>query len=117
MPSDVAPRLEVTRGGGFTVARVVGCESLSETHAEEFRRQAVALVGGTHQYLILDLAGVTFLGSTALTKLLALDKKVRAAGGRMTLVNLRPTVREVFAVTRLDKVIDVRPADPRGLSA
>lgn len=102
------PRLDVTRGGGFTVARVVGCDRLDEMNADQLRSAAAGLVEGRDQHLILDLAGISFLGSVALAKFVALNKVVRAAGGKLTLVNLNPAVREVFAVTRLDAILDVR---------
>ena len=46
----------------------------------------------------------------ALGKFVALHKRVRAGGGRLALVNVVDTVYEVFAVTRLNQVLDVRPA-------
>ncbi len=58
--------------------------------------------------LILDFAGVDFLTSTALGKLVALNKRVRAGGGRFVLANVKALVCEVFAVTCLDRVLDVR---------
>ena len=58
--------------------------------------------------LILDLAGVDFLTSTALGKLVALNKRVRAGGGRLVLANVTEMVNEVFTVTCLDRVLDVR---------
>src|SRR5438270_7552044 len=46
----------------------------------------------------LDFEAVHFLGSIGLTILLTLNKQLRAAGGRLTLFNVRPPVSEVFAV-------------------
>ena len=41
---------------------------------------------------------------------MALNRKVKAAGGRLSVVNVRPLVFEVFAVTRLTALLDVSPA-------
>ena len=42
--------------------------------------------------------------------LILLNRKVREAGGRLTLVDVRPLVAAVFEVTRLDTILDVRRA-------
>jgi anti-anti-sigma regulatory factor len=34
-----------------------------------------------------------------------LDRELRAGGGRLSLVNVRPDVRRAFAVTRLDALL------------
>jgi anti-anti-sigma factor len=57
----------------------------------------------------LDLENVLFLGSIGLTVLLSLNKQLRAAGGRLALVNVHPHVYEVLTVTRLTTVLEVRP--------
>ena len=58
----------------------------------------------------LDFAAVEFVESRELGSLVVLNRKVRAAGGRLELVNVRPFVAGVFDVTRLDTILDVRRA-------
>ncbi len=60
--------------------------------------------------LVLDLSAVEFVSSTALARFLRLDREVRAGGGRLSLVNVRPAVFRVFVVSRLDRVLDVSVA-------
>jgi anti-anti-sigma regulatory factor len=38
-----------------------------------------------------------------------LHNRLRSRGGRLTVTNAHPAVFEVFAVTRLDKLIEVLP--------
>jgi stage II sporulation protein AA (anti-sigma F factor antagonist) len=59
-------------------------------------------------HLTLDFGAVDFLGSLGLTALLAVHKHLRARGGRLTVINVRPHVHEVFAVTRLTTILNVR---------
>ena len=66
--------------------------------------------GRDRPHLTLDLSGVTMLTSIALAKLVALNGKTRAAGGRLTLSDPTPPVRQVFRVTRLDTVLEVASA-------
>ena len=84
--------------------------TLTEADAEAFDRELAELRASADPGLALDLSAVEFLSSTALARFVGLDRELRAAGGRLSLVNLRPTVRQVFAVTRLDRLLDVRAA-------
>jgi anti-sigma B factor antagonist len=60
-----------------------------------------------------DFEAVKFLNSVGLGTLLTLHKKLKAAGGRLTLFNVRPAVYEIFAVTKLTTVLEVRQAGAR----
>ena len=68
----------------------------------------VEFEGGPRQ-LGLDLGAVRFITARGLGRLLALHARLRAAGGRLTLFNVAGPVYEVFAVTHLTQVFDVRP--------
>jgi anti-anti-sigma factor len=59
--------------------------------------------------LVLDLGAVGFLFSDVLGMLVALHKKLRAAGRRLTLCHVRAELYEVFATTQLDRLLDIRP--------
>ncbi len=61
--------------------------------------------------LTLDFSVVEFLSSVGLATLLTAHKQLRARGARLAVVNVRPHVYEVFAVTRLTTVLDVRPQE------
>ncbi len=63
------------------------------------------LAGG----LVLDIAGVTFLDSTALTLFVLLDKRLTATGHLLTLLHPSHMARRVFQITGLDKVLRVEP--------
>jgi anti-sigma B factor antagonist len=109
--------LRVTEEKGRTVARFTGCTTLTEANVEEVGRQLAALVEGREgAQLALDLGNIDMLTSMALAKFISLNGRLRARGGGLTLVNLKPVVRQVFAVTKLDRVLDVRDT-PEVLSA
>src|SRR6185312_5056717 len=58
--------------------------------------------------VVVDLAGVTFLDSTALGVLVTASKRAHASGGRAVVVTDDPHTIKVFRITALDRVIDVR---------
>jgi anti-anti-sigma factor len=102
--------LRVVEEDGHTIVRFPADTMLSEANAEEFARALLTLAETrTRPHLMVDLGTVSMLTSMILAKLIALNGRVRAAGGRLTLFNPNPTVRQVFKVTRLDTVLEVRP--------
>jgi anti-anti-sigma factor len=56
--------------------------------------------------LVLDLGDVPYLSSAVLSKLIHLQK-VGAVRGKVRLRNLRPDLREVMRVSRLDLVFEI----------
>jgi anti-anti-sigma factor len=100
--------LQVAEEDGRVVVRFPAGTTLSEANAEEFARELLALAEGkSHLHLLVDLGGVAMLTSMILAKFIALNGKVRASGGRLTLSNPTPIVRQVFRVTRLDTILEV----------
>jgi anti-anti-sigma factor len=74
---------------------------------ETASRTADRLTGGDVR---LDFAGVDVLASRELGALVVLNRKVRAAGGRLSLVNVGPHPAGVLNVTRLDTILTVHRA-------
>ncbi|TMQ31996.1 MAG: response regulator [Planctomycetota bacterium] len=80
------------------------------------RLVAIALAPG-HTHLLLDFGNVEYISSAAIGTLVVLRRKLLAAGRHLTLRNMRPAVHEVFTVSKLDELLDVRPEDPEGGAA
>jgi anti-sigma B factor antagonist len=103
------PSLHVTAVRRTTIVRVV-TDDLGEDSVYAVTDQLSRLIDGLDRPdLVVDLEEVRFLTSTALGKLLALHKRLRAAGGRLRVTGVADPVYEVFRVTRLHEVLDVRP--------
>jgi anti-sigma B factor antagonist len=69
-----------------------------------------ALLGKTdEQQVVLDLAGVKFMASAMLGKLVALQKKCEEYRAKLKLASVDPQIMEVFKITKLHKVFDIQP--------
>jgi anti-sigma B factor antagonist len=55
------------------------------------------------------------MSSAALGKLITLNKKVQTAGGRLVLCNIRQEIREVFEITKLDKLFVIKRDEQEAL--
>jgi anti-sigma B factor antagonist len=64
--------------------------------------------GGEPIHVFFDLREVELVTSEALGVLVTLNKRVRASGGCLSLLNLREEVYEVFEVTKLTRILRVR---------
>ena len=70
---------------------------------------------GARLSVSLDFRGIRTMSASTLSKLLILRRNLRALGGRLILRNVPPFVSEVFRVTHLDRVFEVRRRrTPRG---
>lgn len=111
-------RLEVAEVGETTVVRFNDRKILDANAIEELGGELFDLVEvENRKSLLLDFTGVEFLSSAALNKLIILDKKVKANGGRMKLCSLRAEIAEIFALTRLDRLFDIRDDEKSALEA
>jgi anti-anti-sigma factor len=98
--------------GDVTVVHFTGHKaSLDDETLYRIHDQLLALAEEPSEAdVLLDFGKVEYLSSTALGTLVSLHKKLLARGRHMTVGNLSPQVHEVFAVTRLDKFLDLRLA-------
>jgi anti-sigma B factor antagonist len=67
--------------------------------------------------LVVNLAGVEFMDSTALATLVQGMKRRRQQGGDLRLSNLQRTVRMIFELTRLDKAFEIFSAEAEAVHA
>lgn len=111
-------RLEMTEVGEVTVVRFNDRKILDANAIEELGGELFNLVEvENRKNLLLDFTGVEFLSSAALNKLIILDKKVKANGGHLKLCSLRQEIAEIFTLTRLDRLFDIRKDEKTALEA
>jgi anti-anti-sigma factor len=100
--------MEVEQKGNAAVVRFVDRLILSGTTAEAVSDELFRLVESkARSRLILNFGNVASLTSLMLGKLITLNKKVQAAGGRLAVCNLSPDLRETFEITRLSEYLDI----------
>jgi anti-sigma B factor antagonist len=110
-------RIDVEQIGDVTVARFTDKKILDENNIQVIGNQLFGLVEEEgRKKIVLDFSNVEYLSSAALGKLITMDKKVKAAGGKLRLCSIRPDIFEVFAITKLNKLFDIKEDQDQALA-
>jgi anti-sigma B factor antagonist len=111
-------RLEVEHIGDVTVVNFLDRKILDEQNIQRIGDQLFGLVDteGARKVL-LNFSNVEYLSSAALGKLITLNKKLGAVGGRLILCNIDPQIYEVFEITKLDKFFKIHKEEQAALQA
>jgi anti-sigma B factor antagonist len=70
-----------------------------------------------HKKLLLNFRGVSFMSSAMITKLVMLNKTCKAQGVGLKLCDVSQNVMEVFKITNLNKLFDIRPTEEKAISS
>ena len=112
-------RLEVSEVGDVTVVHFRDQRIIDDLAIQETGQELVQLVEeeeGGRKKLLLNFSEVGFMSSAALGKLITLNKKMKAQGGTVRMCNIRPDIQEVFAITRLDRLFDIKKDEEEALA-
>src|SRR5687767_14851587 len=94
-------RIDVTTmtgsAGDVAMVKFQDKKIMDSTLIQELGTELMDLVEKEQQRnVLLNFAGVEFLSSAALNKLILLDKKVKTSGGKLKFCNVKPAIFEVF---------------------
>jgi len=111
-------RLEVENIGDVTVVCLTDRKILVEQSIQVIGEQLLNLVNESgRKKLLLNFRNVEYMSSAVLGMLVTLNKKVLAAGGKLVLCGIDPQIREVFEITKLDKLFVIRGDEQEALQA
>lgn len=111
-------RLDVNEVGDITVVHFRDQKIIEDLGIQELGQELNRLVEvENRKKLVLNFSSVDFLSSAALGKLITLDKKMKAKSGKLKLCNIRPEIYEVFAITRLNRLFDIKDEEADALAA
>lgn len=105
----VKRRLDIETVGEITIAGFTDRKILDESNIQLIGEELFGLVEeDQRKRIILDFSNVEYLSSAALGKLITMDTKVRNANGKLRLCNIRPDIYEIFQITRLNKIFEIK---------
>ncbi len=111
-------RIKVSLVGEVAVVRFVDKKIVDSGNIEEMGSELLSVVEVDHmKHVLLNFEGVEFLSSAALNKLIGMDRKVKEVGGILRLCTLKGEIMEIFELTRLNRVFDIRKTEAEALKA
>lgn len=106
----VKPKVQaVIQGDNVAVVTLLDASILDDSNIAELGQQLLNLVHKRYMIrMVLDFSQVKYLSSAVLRELVKVHKAIQAENGLLKICNLRPQLREVFKITQLDKVIEIK---------
>src|SRR2546429_6839331 len=117
-PTPRRRRLEVEDIGDVTVVNFVDKKILDEGNIQIIGEQLFSLVDDLgRRKILLNFQNVEFLSSAALGKLITLNRKLQSVEGRLVMCSIAKEIREVFEITKLDKLFKIYNEEQAALQA
>lgn len=118
LPTEYQPYyFKIAEDDGTIIAQFVPSELTDDENLEVLGREMFALVD---QYscpkIVLDMAGVSYMTSSVLGKIITLHRKQQRSGGRLVLCNLESGVVETLETSRLHTYFTTAEDVPAALS-
>lgn len=99
--------IKVSESGDVLVVTAL-LTTFDARNSKEFRTQTEKAISDRTQ-VVLDLAAVEFMDSSALGTLIPLLRSITARGGDLRLAGLQDRVQMLFELTRLYRVFSIWP--------
>lgn len=111
-------RIEVHSEGDVTVVQFKDEKILDEANIQQIGEELYELVETDGlKKLLVNFENVAFLSSATLGKLISLNKRAGKLGTDLKFCSIRPDLLQVFEMTGLTKVFDIRDDQASALGA
>jgi anti-sigma B factor antagonist len=111
-------RIEVIEEQGWAVVRLLDKKLIDLAVVHELSQELFNLVDAEHRKkIILDFESIEFLSHVVLNKLMALDKKAKSAQAELKFCCMKAEIYEVFAITRLNQLFDIKRTKQEAMAA
>lgn len=74
----------------------------------EFEKEVSLLINSDVAHAVLNGAELTYISSAGLRLLLTLQKGMKAKGGTLCLINIRPEIMDIFNITGFSSILTIQ---------
>lgn len=99
------------------VNRVVPEGEVDLYSSPKLRKKLIELTEAQTRAILVDLSNVKYMDSSGVATLVEALQKVGKYGGKLKIASLRAAVKDVFELSRLDKVFDIYDTTEDALEA
>lgn len=100
---------------GILVCYVTGEVDINTS--PEIKKVFDKLIGAKEKKIILNFKDVSYVDSSGLATLVEILKGLRSYGGKLKLSNLSTKVKNLFEITKLEKLFDIVLEEEDGVKA
>jgi anti-anti-sigma factor len=83
---------------------------LDSVTSTNFERDLIENIDSGATRLLIDFSKLDYISSAGLRSVLLAAKRIRAAGGRMSLCSLNRQIAEVFDISGFSSILDIQPS-------
>jgi anti-sigma B factor antagonist len=111
-------RIVVEDIGDIAVVNFVDKKILDEQNIQMIGDDLFRLVDELgRRKILLNFSNVQYMSSAALGKLIRLHQRLQSVGGKLALCGISKDLYDVFAITKLDKMLSIVKDEPTGLNS
>ena len=85
--------------------------------ADSFKNSVQFEIAANKRKFIFNLSSCEFIDSTFLSAIITSYKRIVENGGNLAIVGLKPAVKAMFQLTRLDEILEIHTNEKEGLSS
>lgn len=104
LPVSNAAFISIKQITGAVIAKIV-CPAVGQREAPIIEEELKAASASANNRVVLDMSGVTVLGSMGLGMLVTVTKRCRDGGGKAAIFGLSPSLTDLIRLTKLDKFL------------
>ena len=105
---EARPKIAIKNEGSISVLELLAEEILDESTISDISESLFSILEEqSTEHMILSFIRVKHLSSMALGMLIRLNKKVEERGGLFKLCDIKPSLYEIFRITKLDKLLAI----------
>lgn len=110
-------RIDVSDSNNVTVVRFQDQKIIDPEAIQELGQELIDLVEKEERKkIVVNFANVEFLSSAALGKLITFEKLTKRVGAELILTNIAPEIFQVFTITNLDKLFQIKDNEADALA-
>jgi anti-sigma B factor antagonist len=111
-------RIRVKEVDGVTQVEFIDRNILDEANIQAIGEEIEGIIAQSPKpRLLISFANVDHLSSAALGTLITINTKIRNRGGKLCLAEIDPQIYEVFVITRLNQLFDIRESRDEAMKA
>jgi anti-sigma B factor antagonist len=112
----LAPKVSTSTDGNVKILSLRG-EFIGGGETDDLRDALAREAEAGTEHLLIDLAGVSYLNSTALGVLIAAHTSFTKRGARVGLCNVSKNIQNIFVITKLALVFNIYGSTSEGVEA